>query len=45
MVLILRDGEHIVPRGDTRIQTGDMLMILGTDKVLEQTALLLPEAD
>ncbi|NMA41893.1 MAG: potassium/proton antiporter [Oligosphaeraceae bacterium] len=45
VMLIRRDGGFLIPQGNTLLQKDDCLMIMGSDKVLEQTALMLQEKD
>jgi cell volume regulation protein A len=45
VMLIRRGDKFLIPQGATQLLTGDNLMIMGADKVLEQTALLLQEKD
>ena len=45
VMLIRRDGKFLIPQGNTPLQRGDCLMIMGSDKALEQTALLLQEKE
>ncbi len=45
VMLIRRDKEFVIPRGDTQVLAGDILMIIGADKAQEQVGLLLQPAD
>ena len=44
-MLIRRGDKFLIPQGATQLLTGDHLMIMGADKVLEQAVLLLQEKD
>ncbi len=39
VTLIKRDTGFVIPRGDTTVKTGDILMVIGADKVLEETGM------
>lgn len=42
---ILRDGETILPRGDTRIESGDKLVLIGTPEGVDRFAVIMdPES-
>jgi len=41
VMLIRRESEFLIPRGSTMLQTGDSMMVVGSDKVLEMTELQL----
>ncbi|MDD3696398.1 MAG: potassium/proton antiporter [Lentisphaeria bacterium] len=45
VMLIRREGSFLIPQGNTILQKGDCLMIMGADKALEQSALLLQEKE
>jgi cell volume regulation protein A len=45
VMLIRRDDKFLIPQGPTRLQSGDNLMIMGSDKALEKTAFLLQEKE
>ncbi len=36
VLTIQREGEHLIPRGSTRLQRGDVLTLLGTPEALEE---------
>ncbi len=44
VLLIRRDDSLIVPRGDTQLKKDDYLTIMGSDKALEQCALMLSQS-
>lgn len=41
VLTIQREGEHLIPRGSTRLQQGDVLTLLGTPEALEELEPLL----
>lgn len=45
VMLIRREGKFLIPQGATQLLEGDSLMIMGSDKALEQAALLLQEKE
>ncbi len=45
VMLIRREGKFLIPQGATRLLEGDSLMIMGSDKALEHSALLLREKE
>lgn len=45
VILIRREGHFIIPRGNTKLEEGDNLMIIGPDKTLEEVGLLLAAAE
>ncbi len=45
VMLIRREGKFLIPQGATQLLSGDSLMIMGSDKALEQASLLLQEKE